>query len=71
MDAFADHGVVTGDTVRGTYDDARKVFDALAEQGIGYDEVITALEKEGVEKFVASWHELTGTVEKQMESSKS
>lgn len=71
MDAFADHGVVTGDTVRGTYDDARKVFDALAEQGIGYDEVITVLEKEGVEKFVASWHELTGTVEKQMESSKS
>ncbi len=71
MDAFADHGVVTGDTVRGTYDDARRLFDALAEQGIGYDEVITALEKEGVDKFVASWHELTETVEKQMESSKS
>ena len=24
MDAFADHGEVTGDQVRGTYDDARR-----------------------------------------------
>jgi transaldolase len=71
LDAFAEHGVVTGDTVRGAYDDARGVMAALADLGIGYDDVITVLEKEGVDKFVASWHELEETVERQMEASKS
>jgi transaldolase len=71
LDAFGEHGVVTGDTVRGAYDDARRVMAALADLGIGYDDVITALEKEGVDKFVASWHELEETVERQMEASKS
>jgi transaldolase len=71
LEAFAEHGVVTGDTVRGAYDDARGVMSALADLGIGYDDVITVLEKEGVDKFVASWHELEETVERQMEASKS
>jgi transaldolase len=71
LDAFAEHGVVTGDTVRGAYDDARSVMAALADLGIGYDDVITVLEQEGVDKFVASWHELEETVERQMEASKS
>jgi transaldolase len=71
MDAFADHGVVTGDTIRGTYDNARAVMAALADLGVGYDDVIAVLEKEGVDKFVASWHELEETVERQMEASKS
>jgi transaldolase len=71
LDAFADHGVVTGDTVRGTYDDARALMASLADLGVGYDDVIAALEKEGVDKFVASWHELEETVERQMEASKS
>ena len=70
LEAFADHGVVEGDLVRGNYDDARKLMDQLADLGIGYDEVIEALEQEGVDKFVASWHELVATVEGQMEKSK-
>ena len=60
----------TGDQVRDHYDEAREVMDALGELGIEYDDVIETLEREGVEKFVASWHELVGTVEEQMEASR-
>lgn len=62
MEAFADHGEVRGDQVTGRYDEARAVLDALAAQGIDYDDVIATLEREGVEKFAASWAELVETV---------
>ncbi len=70
LDAFADHGVVEGDQVRGRYDEAQALIDQLASLEIAYDDVIEALEQEGVEKFVASWKELVGTVESQMEQSR-
>ncbi len=47
MDAFADHGEVTGDTVRGTYDEAHDVMDRLGGVGIDYDDVIATLEQRG------------------------
>ncbi|MBA2639705.1 MAG: transaldolase [Nocardioidaceae bacterium] len=62
IEAFADHGEVEGDTVRGRADDAQQVFDRLAELGIGYDDVIEVLEREGGEKFEKSWAELLDTV---------
>ena len=62
IDAFADHGEVTGDTVRGSYDGARKVLADLEALGISYDEVVQILEDEGVSKFEASWTELQNTV---------
>ncbi len=58
LDAVADHGVLRGDTVRGTYDEARATLAALEAIGISYDEVIELLEVEGVDKFEASWQEL-------------
>jgi transaldolase len=58
LDAVADHGVLRGDTIRGTYDDARATIAALEALGISYDEVIELLEVEGVDKFEASWQEL-------------
>jgi transaldolase len=61
--AFADHGVVTGDTVRGRYDEARRLIADLEAQGISYDEVVDLLEVEGVEKFNVSWADLLATVE--------
>ena len=70
LQAFADHGELHGDQVRGKYDEAREVMSQLADLGVEYDDVIETLEKEGVDKFVASWHELVGTVEEQMESSR-
>ena len=62
LDAVADHGEVTGDTVRGRYDQAAALLDRLAELGIGYGEVTELLEAEGVDKFDKSWSDLLGTV---------
>ena len=62
LNAVADHGVVRGDTVRGSYAEARQTLDDLASLGIGYDEVVQALERDGVEKFQASWTGLLDSV---------
>jgi transaldolase len=70
MEAFADHVEVHGDTVRGSYDEAHEVMAQLAKVGIDYDDVIAALEQEGVDKFVKSWDELVETVKGQMDQSR-
>ncbi|MFC1421362.1 transaldolase [Streptacidiphilus cavernicola] len=62
LDAVADHGVIRGDTVTGSYAAAQAAIDALAPLGISYDDVVQVLEDEGVEKFEASWKELLDTV---------
>ena len=62
IEAVADHGVVRGDTIRGSYDTARASLDALAPLGVDYDDVVRVLEEEGVDKFATSWHELTDLV---------
>ncbi|MEZ0580662.1 transaldolase [Nocardioides sp. MH1] len=66
LDAFADHGEVTGDQVTGRADEAQQLFDQLAEVGIDVDDVFLTLETEGVDKFKASWVELVDTVKGQM-----
>jgi transaldolase len=66
MDAFADHGELSGDTVRGRYDEAREQLDALERLGISYSEVTDQLEREGVSKFDKSWDELNATVNDQL-----
>ncbi len=70
MQAFADHGEVEGDQVTTKYAEAQQVMDDLATVGIDYDDVITTLEREGVDKFVASWDELVETVKGQLEGAK-
>jgi transaldolase len=64
--ATEDHAEVEGDTVRDTYATAAEQLDAVERLGIGYLDVVTRLEKEGVKKFEASWEELLGTVEQAM-----
>jgi transaldolase len=64
--ATADHGVLRGDTIHGTYEESRQVFDQLEALGISYDDVVTVLEEEGVQKFAASWNELLETIKNQM-----
>ena len=66
--AFADHGEVRGDTITGAYDDARAVLDGLASVGIDFDDVVATLEREGVEKFEASWLELLDGVRRSLEA---
>lgn len=58
LEAVADHGHVTGDTVRGTASEAQHVFDQLTSVGIDLADVFEVLEREGVEKFEKSWEEL-------------
>ncbi|RKS73297.1 transaldolase [Actinomadura pelletieri DSM 43383] len=67
LDAVADHGQVRGDTVRGSYDDARAHMAALKDAGVDYDDVVRVLEEEGVEKFAASWKELLGSISGELE----
>ena len=68
MDAVADHGVITGDTVTGTAAAARTVFEKLGAVGIDMADVFTVLEDEGVEKFVESWTQLLNETQKQLGS---
>ncbi|AXT84863.1 transaldolase [Aeromicrobium sp. A1-2] len=67
LEAFADHGEVTGDAVSGTYDAARQIIADLEAQGISYDEVVAQLEVEGLEKFEKSWDELLQTVNAELD----
>jgi len=62
LHATAEHGVLRGDTVHGTYDESRKVFADLEALGISYDDVVQVLEDEGVEKFATSWKEMVETI---------
>jgi len=68
MNAVADHGECTGDTVSDTSMAAQQVFDALDGVGIDITDVFRTIENEGVEKFTASWAELTETVQGQLDS---
>ncbi|SRR5712691_4741865 len=66
LKATADHGVLKGDTIHGTYDEARALFADLDKLGIGYDDVVKVLEDEGVAKFEVSWNELLETIRAEM-----
>jgi transaldolase len=56
--AVAGHGEVPADSVRGHYEEARRVLDLLRAVGISYDEVVQGLEDDAVAKFDASWQHL-------------
>jgi len=66
LHATADHGVLRGDTVHGTYDESRAVFASLEALGIGYDDVVQVLEDEGVSKFEVSWTEMLQTIQNEL-----
>jgi len=69
LHAVADHGDVHGDTIHGTYDQARQLFEQLAAAGVDYDDVVGVLEDEGVDKFGVSWNQLLETVRSEMAKS--
>jgi transaldolase len=68
IDAVADHGVITGDTVTGKADEAQAVFDKLDAVGIDLPDVFRLLEDEGVEKFEKSWLELLEATQEQLDA---
>ncbi|WP_328421106.1 transaldolase [Streptomyces sp. NBC_00443] len=68
LNATADHGEITGDTVSGGYAQARADLAAVEALGISYDEVVTRLEDEGVAKFEVAWQDLLDAVQKSLGS---
>lgn len=62
LEAVADHGEITGDTITGSYDEARATLDTFARLGGDLAEVTRSLEEDGLGKFEASWDELLQTV---------
>jgi transaldolase len=63
IDAYQDHGDPTPQPFTGDdIERARSDLEALAEVGVDYHEVVETLEREGVEKFAASWRELRDSV---------
>ena len=67
LDAEADHGRPTADSIHGTYEESKKVLDDLAAAGVSYDEVVQLLEDEGVDKFEVSWKELLEAVQGELD----
>jgi transaldolase len=57
IQAFQEHGEVALTLEQGI-DEAKRVFEQVAEAGVGYDDVTATLEREGVEKFSDSFTEL-------------
>jgi transaldolase len=55
--AYQDHGDPQPRLEQGV-EEAERVFEELAEAGIDYDDITRTLEREGVEKFAASFDEL-------------
>jgi transaldolase len=55
--AFQDHGRVEA-RLESDLDEAQYLFNKLYAAGIDYDDVVATLEREGIEKFVASFNEL-------------
>jgi transaldolase len=66
LHAMADHGKLHGNTGSSGYDQARQVFADLEALGIGYQDVVTVLEDEGVAKFAASWQEMLESISTQL-----
>jgi|HubBroStandDraft_6_1064221.scaffolds.fasta_scaffold00046_36 transaldolase/glucose-6-phosphate isomerase len=58
IEAFLDHGVVAGDTVKADYAGAHRVMEQLAEVGIDMDAVTQQLLDDGVKQFADSYNEL-------------
>lgn len=62
LQAVADHGVITGDTITANVADANVTIAAFAAVGGDLAGITAHLETDGLTKFVASWEDLIQTV---------
>jgi transaldolase len=67
VDAVEDHGEIR-DSLTEDVDGARQTLQAFADAGIEYDDVVETIEREGVEKFAASFRELFSELETKRDS---
>jgi transaldolase len=65
--AFQDHGEAAARLTHGVVE-AEALLDQLASAGVDYDNVTEVLEREGVEKFIASFEELLAGIEAKRET---
>lgn len=70
LDALADHGVVKGNTIEGTFEESNQILDQLDALGVNYNDVVVQLEEEGLVKFVDSWKELLEGTQNELNSAK-
>ena len=70
LNAVADHGEITGNTIMPNYSESNKVLDAIGAAGVSYTEVVEKLEIEGLSKFDVSWEEVLQTVRKALEQAR-
>ena len=69
LNAVADHGEVTGNTIVPNYSESNNILDAISVH-VSYPEVVEKLEVEGLSKFDVSWEELLQTVREALEQAK-
>ncbi|MCG2800048.1 MAG: transaldolase [Cellulomonas sp.] len=62
LEAVADHGRITGDTITGAQQEAQQVLADLATIGVDLDQVTAELEDRGIDSFEASWSQLLTTI---------
>lgn len=70
IDAVADHGVITGDTVTGRAHEAQALFERLSAVGIDLPDVFRVLEDQGVEKFEKSRLDLSEATREQLDAAR-
>ena len=64
LEAYEDHGPVTPEVFGSAeISQAKADLQELAEVGVSYEAVTDTLEREGVEKFADSFHELVQAIE--------
>ncbi len=69
LEAVADHGKITGDTITGTAAASQEVVrQAGSAVGIDLPDVFKVLEDEGVDKFEKSWQELLDATQGQLDA---
>lgn len=68
LNAVADHGDITDSRIPDSYSMDDDHLDDLARAGIDYRQVVSKLEREGLEKFVNAWTELLDKIQQQLES---
>src|SRR5690606_20722966 len=63
IDAYQEHGPEPVAFGPEEMAEARTVIDEMGRVGVDYDDVMEVLEREGVDKFIASWEELVDDVD--------
>jgi transaldolase len=63
LDALNDHGILRGDTITNSFQQARETIAAVEATGISMAAITRELEIEGVKKFADAWNSLIASVQ--------